>query len=161
MDFDKSMLKAGDCLLYWEKGLVDWLISVKTGGWCAHIEIYDGNGMSVASRNGIGVNRYALRLGGLIAVRRPKTCFDWQGGEKWFGGAARGQGYDFKGLLCFYLAVKQGSPNKMFCSEFALRRYRHSSFQPFNPDQDADRTSPFDFWKCGNMETIWQSKHNV
>ena len=170
MDFSRDILKAGDALLYYgdallnatdgsqHAGFVDWAIGVKTGGLCAHIELYDGGGQSVASRNGIGVNYYPLRLTGLIAVRRPKTAFDWQQGKNWFNSMAKGEKYDFKGLLCFWLAVRQGSKDRMFCSEFALRRYRASSFQPFNPDQDADRTSPFDFWKCGNMETVWQKK---
>lgn len=168
MDFDQSILKAGDALLYYGEspvsapknpaGFVDWAIGVKTGGRISHIELYDYPGMSVASRNGIGVNRYAMRLNGLVAVRRPFRAFDWQIGERWFNDDARGQEYDFKGLLCFWLAVRQGSPHRMFCSEFALRRYRHSGFEPFNPNQDADRTSPFDFWKCGTMETIWQKK---
>ena len=167
--FDQSIIEPGDSLLYYGEsgpnhfgkqhaGIVDWMIAVKTSYWIAHIEIYTGSGMSVASRNGIGVNRYPLRLGGLMAVRRPRQGIDLFSAEKWFVGSARGQGYDFKGLLCFYLAVKRGSPTKMFCSEFALRWYRHAGFQPFNPDVDADRTGPCEFWKTGMMSTVWQ-KH--
>ena len=157
MSFDPSILQPGDTLLYFDGGsMVDWLIAVKTGGKVAHIELYAGEGMAQASRNGIGVNCYALRLEGLVCVRRPIGGIDWAGGEVWFNQVARFQKYDFKGLLCFYLAVKQGSPKKMFCSEFALRRKRASSFQPFNPDQDADATSPLDFWKTGREETVWQ-----
>ena len=155
--FDTSILQSGDALLYYDpRSIVDRIIAIKTGGRISHIELWDGSGMSVASRNGIGVNRYHWRLDGLVAVRRPFGHIDWAAGQKWFLDDARGQKYDFKGLLCFYLAVKQGSPHKMFCSEFALCRYRHSVFQPFNPDQDADRTSPWDFWKARSMETIWQ-----
>lgn len=153
---DPTILRPGDTLLYFDAhSPVDWFIAVKTGGKVAHIELFAGEGMTEASRNGLGVNRYSLRLDGLVCVRRPKVGIDWAAGESWFNNVARGQDYDFKGLLCFYLAVKQGSPDKMFCSEFALRRKRMSSFQPFNPDQDADDTSPLDFWKCGTEETIW------
>ncbi len=161
MKFDPSLLKEGDAMLFYEPTLLDTLIAVKTSFWCAHIEIYDGDGQSVASRNGIGVNRYPVRLNGLIAVRRPKTCIDWQMGQEWFEKHARWQKYDFKGLMCFYLAVKQGSPHRMFCSEFALRRYRASCFQPFNPNQDADRTSPGLFWSSGTFESIWESGATV
>jgi len=157
-DFDTTLLKEGDALLYWEPTLVDWLISIKTGYWIAHIEIYAGRGTSVASRNGIGVNRYALRLGGLMSVRRPQGILDLETAEKRFQSDWRGQGYDFKGLLCFYLAVKHGSAKKMFCSEFALRFYRAASIQPFNPDMDADRTAPCEFWKTHEFDTIWQKK---
>ena len=170
MNFDRDMLRVGDALLYYgsadpripsrdqNAGFIDLAIATKTSGRVSHIELYAGDGISQASRNGIGVNRYALRLPGLVAVRRPKVIFDWGIGEHWFDSSARGQKYDFLGLMCFYLAVKRGSPDRMFCSEFALRRYRHSNFQPFNPDHDSDRTSPFDFWKCGNMDTVWQKK---
>ena len=157
--FNKSLLQAGDALLYFENdSLLDWAIAIKTGGRIAHIEIYAGGGISEASRNGIGVNRYALRLERLACVRRPDGwLFDFEQGSKWFDETARGQKYDFKGLLCFYLAVKRGDKDRMFCSEFALRRYRHCGFQPFNPDQDADRTAPYDFWKSGKFETFWKS----
>jgi hypothetical protein len=161
MTFDKSILRPGDTLLYYERSLVDWIIGVKTSGRVGHIEIYTGEGMSVASRNGIGVNRYALRLDGLVAVRRPFPHVNLTAAENWFERSARGQGYDFLGLLSFWLAVKRGSPDRMFCSEFALRFYRKAFFQPFNPDQDADRTSPFDFWKCGTFETVLQKDTKI
>ncbi|MDE2098684.1 MAG: hypothetical protein KGL39_15630 [Patescibacteria group bacterium] len=155
MPVDPAILRPGDTLLYFENSTVDWLIAVKTGGKIAHIEIYAGDGMSEASRNEIGVNRYPLRQSGLVCVRRPLAPINWQLGEIWFNKVARGQKYDFKGLLCFYLAVQQGSRDRMFCSEFALRRKRMSGFEPFNPQQDADKTSPLDFWKCGTETTIW------
>lgn len=164
--FDKSILEVGDALLYYGQSpvvspqrradFVDWSIAVKTGYWLSHIEIYDGEGMSVASRNGIGVNRYPLRLDGLVLVRRPVGIIDRETAEKWFQREARGQKYDFKGLLCFWLAVRQGSHAKMFCSEFALRWYRKAQIQPLNPDVDADRTAPCEFYKTANFATIWQ-----
>ena len=157
-NFDQSILLPGDALLYFDGSLIDRLIAFKTSGRIGHIEIYDGNGFSVASRNRIGINRYHWRADGLVCVRRPTERIDWQKGERWFQDDARGEGYDFKGLLCFYLAAKHGSRRKMFCSEFALRRYRHSDFQPFNPEQDSDRTSPWDFWKSAAMETIWMKE---
>ena len=162
MIFDKSILQPGDALLYYDnRSLVDWIIGVKTSGRVGHIEIYTGQGMLVASRNGIGVNRYALRLDGLVVARRPLVMLHPESAESWFIGHARGQKYDFLGLLCFWLAVKRGSPDRMFCSEFALRFYRRAFCQPFNPDQDADRTSPFDFWKCGTFETVWQKDTKI
>ena len=86
-------------------------------------------------------------------MRRPRTHVDLWAAEQWFRDV-RGEGYDFKGLLCFWLAVREGSRRKMFCSEFALRWYRHATVQPFNPAQDADRTSPRDFWLTNEFETI-------
>lgn len=135
--------------------VVDWSIAVKTGYWIAHCEIYDGEGMSVASRNGIGVNRYPLRTDGLVCVRRPIGVIDREASEKWFSDEARGQKYDFKGLMCFYLAVNHGSAHKMFCSEFALRWYRKACIQPLNTEIDADRTAPCEFWKTPAFFTVW------
>lgn len=169
MTFDRAILKPGDALLYYgdapdfepgtHAGFVDWSIAVKTGYWIVHIEIYRGAGVSLASRNGIGVNQYPLRTNGLVLVRRPESRLNLETAEAWFQNTARGQKYDFKGLLCFYLAVRQGSRNKMFCSEFALRWYRKASFEPFNPEVDADRTAPCEFWKCARFDTVWEKEN--
>jgi hypothetical protein len=157
MDLDYSSLQPGDVLLYFDRrSVVDWAIALKTYTRLSHIEIYTGNGMSVASRNGIGVNRYPLRKADLVCVRRCLGPLDLQFAEYWFTTTARGQKYDFKGLLCFTLAVQQGSPDKMFCSEFALRWLRKANVQPFNPDQDADKTPPSLFWVTRQLETVWE-----
>lgn len=158
MKFDQSILQHGDCLLYFEwQSLVDWAIAIKTGYRIAHCEVYAGRGMSFASRNGIGVNRYRFRPDGLVCVRRPIRAFDFDAGEKWFD-RMRGQKYDFLGLLCFYLAVKRGSKDRMFCSEFALRLYRSMQFNPVNPNIDADRMPPCLFWEIQELETVWEKK---
>ena len=151
----KQSLKKGDVLLYFDRAsLMDWAIAIKTFTCIAHIEIYTGTGMSVASRNGVGVNRYPLRMDGLVCVRRPAQYFDFEAAEKWFE-TVRGQDYDWKGLLCFTLAVKQGSKDKMYCSEFGLRWCRAGSYQPFNPALDADCTPPSYFWASKEFFTVW------
>lgn len=164
-DFHPDILRKGDCLLYYgdtpigqqpkNAGFVDWAIAVKTGYWISHCEIYWGANLSVASRNVIGVNRYPLRLNGLACVRRPQGYLDLELAEKWFQNGVRGQKYDFKGLMCFYLAVRHGSARRMFCSEFALRWYRHAGFLPLSPAVDADRTAPCEFWKSPAFDTAW------
>ncbi len=159
-DFDISILRKGDCLLYGPSDLFGWLTAIKT--WCkqaVHVEIYDGNCMSLASRNGIGVNRYSFRERGLTAVRRPKIWIHSATpalDERWFDKLARGQAYDWLGILCFTLAVKQGAIDKMFCSEYATRQYRIWNFEPFNPDADSDMIAPSEFWQAGTFETIWK-----
>ena len=158
MTLDATNLLPGDVLLYFDsRSLVDWVIAFKTWNRIAHIEIYTGHGMSVASRNGIGVNRYPLRTEGLVCVRRSGAPLDMASADRWFQ-FSRDEKYDFKGLLCFYLAVKQGSMKKMFCSEFALRWCRHAGLEPFNPAQDADKTPPSYFWVTPAFETVWPSK---
>ena len=157
MKFSLDMVEKGDALLYMQRtSFVDQCIAVKTGFRFGHIEIYWGAGMSMASRNGIGVNRYQFRPDDLVCVRRANGPLDYAYSEEWFVRRARGQKYDFLGLLCFWLAVKRGSPDRMFCSEFALRWYRMAGFQPFNEEMDADRTAPSEFWKAASFHTVWQ-----
>lgn len=165
MKFDIKSLQAGDSCLYYgytlpdvagnHAGFVDWGIAVKTGYWFSHVELYAGAGLSFASRNGIGVNRYQFRYEGLVCVRRPLALLDLATANEWFANTARGQKYDFKGLMCFYLAVREGSPRKMFCSEFELRYYRKASFQPVHCEVDADRTPPAMSWISDAFSTVW------
>ncbi len=156
LPFYKSVLIPGDCLLYFSHSLVDWAIALKSWTKTAHVEIYSGQGLSVASRNGIGVNKYPLRVSGICAVRRPVGKIDLDSANAWFEASARWQKYDWKGLLCFTLAVKQGAADKMFCSEFATRYYRHAAMQAFDPDWDADRVPPSFFLVSPLFETVWQ-----
>lgn len=156
LPFNKSLLRAGDTMLYFSRSAVDWAIALKTWTRVAHVEIYDGEGMSVASRNGLGVNRYPVRWLDLAAVRRPKFNPDLVSAERWFSLTARGQKYDWLGLLCFTLAVRQGSPDRMFCSEFWTRWMRKAGCEPFNPAWDADRTPPAFCYVSGALETIWE-----
>lgn len=148
------ILQPGDCLIYTGSDLIDWAIRIKTWSRACHVELYAGEGTSLASRNGIGVNRYAYRREGLIRVLRPKPPFDFPRMQAWFE-TVRGQKYDWLGLLCFTLAVKQGSPDKMFCSEFLTRVYRAGGFEPFQPDADADHIAPSEFMVANPFDEIY------
>jgi len=161
MNFDASILKPGDVLLYFTHDFIDDVIAEKTGKPVGHIEVYAGDGKSMASRNGIGVNVYPLRLDGLICVRRPDGELDFATGMDWFNTVANGQGYDFEGLLTFACITTHGHEGQMFCSEFALNFFRACGFQPFNSDQPSYETSPRDFWICGRLETIWSSNQEL
>lgn len=138
------ILQPGDHLLYGGSSWIDIGIKIKTWGPCAHCECYIGNGESVASRNGIGVNVYPLRVMDLLYVLRPNKPFDLKAAMVWFE-TVRGEKYDWKGLLCFWLAVKQGSQKKMFCSETLTRFGRAGGLLAFNPRYDADRVAPNTF----------------
>lgn len=163
---DPSKLIAGDCLLYkrtpfrrsplgWFFGLV---INVKTWSRFSHVEVYDGDGKSLASRDGKGVGRYKLRMEELAEVRRPTALnFCHETGSRWFN-SVEGQKYDWLGLLCFTLAVRQGARDKMFCSEFATRFYRKSGLELFNPDDDADKIAPAQMHQTPTLTTVWSEK---
>lgn len=161
---DKSKLLPGDCLLYgrtpFRRSPLGWffgiVINIKTASRFTHVEIYDGDGRSLASRDGKGVGRYPLRLEELAEVRRPTALdFSHELGSRWFQ-TVEGQKYDWKGLLVFTLAVKQGAADRMFCSEFATRFYRKSGLELFNPDDDADKIAPAQLHQTPKLATFWK-----
>lgn len=151
-------LQIGDHLLYGPHNLFGYVTCIKTWSSVCHIEIYAGGGKSYASRDGIGVNEYPLRVLQLKYVLRPNSHFFFLDGKMWFHTYAKGQQYDWKGLLCFTLAVKQGDPNKMFCSEFAKRFDKHMLLKSFNDKWDADKTAPADFLKSPAFDWIYCAK---
>jgi uncharacterized protein YycO len=153
--FDAAILNPGDMLLYFEDDPVDFLIAVKTGKRIGHVEVYAGNGTTMASRNGIGVSVYPLRTSGVVCVRKPLGVFDFTAGLAWFNASAKGQPYDWKGLATFTSLVNEGEEGKMFCSEFAVNFYRACGYNPCNPSQPAYETSPRDLWVLGTFETKW------
>lgn len=121
---DYGRLAPGDVLLYGGIGWVNRLIQLKTWSRYSHVEIYDGHGWSLASRNGIGVGRFPLRTEGLLTVLRLRVAFDMDALRDWHE-TVDGQPYDWWGLLAFTSAKRQGRENwKMFCSEYAARGLR-------------------------------------
>ncbi|MEZ5421122.1 MAG: hypothetical protein R2708_27810 [Vicinamibacterales bacterium] len=124
MPLSLERLAPGDCLLYGGRGFFNRVIQVKTWSRYSHVEIYDGDGWSLASRNGIGVARYPVRTDDLLTVLRLRTPFEMAGIRAYFR-ESDGQGYDWWGLLAFTSARWQGRDNgKQFCSEAAARAYR-------------------------------------
>lgn len=142
----------GDCLLYRGTGFYSWLIAIKTWHDVSHVEVFVGRDKtgalsSVASRNGIGVGQYPLRLDGLIAVLRPTAPFNLADAMKAFHAKYEGQKYDWLGLLRFAWrskVVPDCDDNRQFCSEFATRFYRAGGLDPFN-NEDADAIAPATF----------------
>lgn len=155
-----SDLRPGDCLLYYPTGLFGWLIALKTWNRVSHVEVYAGNGKSVASRDGRGVSLYPFRSAELCRVLRPVGDFDISKAIEWFIIHADGQSYDWKGILVFTLAVHEGARDKMFCSEFATRFYRAGGFHPFAEDYDADHIAPAQFLQSPKFQTVWLKPTN-
>ncbi len=134
-------LLPGDCLLYNTPGdFVDWCIRMKTWSVAAHCECYIGEGRSVASRNGIGVDRYPARFAGLIAVLRPVAPFRLDTALSYFFRVQK-QKYDFAGLMCFFLAAKRGSKDRQFCSEFLTNFYRAGGLHPVHRSWSSDKVA--------------------
>lgn len=163
--FDPAMLKPGDCLLYtrtpWRASKLGWffgmVINIKTWSRFSHVEIYKGGGYSMASRDGIGVDLFPLRVEQLAKVRRPGPAYSHSEAKAWFE-TVKGQKYDWLGLLCFTLAVKQGAQDKMFCSEYGVRHYRRGGLAVINPKIDADKASPAQLDMTTELEDVWEAE---
>lgn len=155
MSFDPLILQSGDVLLYRPSSLFGHIITVKTWSRVSHVEIYIGQDQAVGSREKTGVRIYPLRTDDLGFVLRSKPVLDQDTAMLWFFAKANGQKYDYLGLLCFTLAVAQGSPRKQFCSEFATRFLRHGGVSVVANHWDADKVAPGTFLMSPMMEIVW------
>lgn len=147
-------LRVGDLLLYRPSTLFGWVIAVKTWARFSHVEVYIGNDHVFAART-TGVNRYNLRTDHLGAVLRPFCSPDMDRASAWFYSVAQGQKYDYLGLLCFTLAVRQGDPKKMFCSECVTRLFRNGGIDLVARHWDADRVAPANLLMIPLLELVW------
>lgn len=155
---DPSTLKAGEILLYRDASFVDFIIT-RTGP-AGHVEIYEGNGKSLASRNGLGVSRYDLRMDGLIAVLECPTL-DMAKFTAWFE-TVNGEGYSWGGLLGFGEGETTGQPNQMFCSQFIAEGCKRAGSPVINKDYPSGLVTPSDFlkspaviWKWADTSKMW------
>ena len=156
MDLDLDILLPGDCLLYRPSSIFGRLIALKTWSQISHVEVFIGNKLNAASRDGIGVDLYDLRVDKLGYILRPNKSFNIHKSLDWFYKEAKGQEYDWKGILIFTLAVKQGNNQKMFCSEFATRFYRKGGLKIFSDNYNADRVAPSNFLLSPCFDMIYK-----
>jgi hypothetical protein len=150
-------LKPGDALLYSSEDPVDWVFEHVTGGPVAHIEGYLGDNESVASRNGRGVGKYALRMDGLAAVLRPNQAFNFTNAMTWFE-TVNGDDYDWQDLLPdFFTDGLQVTANRLFCSAFMTLWYAEGGFAAISPNWPANKVDPVDFLKTPALEHILET----
>lgn len=136
-----DLIQPGDCLLYKPSGFFGKLIALKTWHSIAHTEVYHGDGMSVASRDGVGVGLYAFRVSGLAYVLRPIPKLDLKAADVWFE-TVKGQPYGWIDLANF---LGWGTDGKgMVCSPFATDYYRAAGVDPFNCEPSI-KIAPFEF----------------
>ncbi len=155
-------LQRGDCLLYKPKGFFGAIIKFKSWHDVAHVEIYVGEGKSVASRDGIGVGTFPWRDTDIAYILRPSYELDWIGFWRWFK-TVDGQGYDWIGLLRFgwFKSIGAGDNKKMFCSEFAARAYRAMGAHVFGDYEDCDAIAPAQFICSPNLILVATAKDLV
>jgi hypothetical protein len=153
--FNPGILKPGDKILYRPADLFDWVVAVKTWAKVSHIEIYAGNGRSVASRNGKGVGLYDLRETRVAAVLRSAPTFDLDKALCWFRNHALGDRYGWRTLLNFVLLSSNPVPGHQVCSEFAANFDRAGGAADFPAWWPACRTAPAQFLATRSLGLIW------
>lgn len=121
-------LAPGDVLLYSGRGPFSLGIRLVTASRYTHVEMFDGDGASWASRDRIGVGRYPLRTDGLALALRihPAVPFDLEGARA-FWQAADGEPYDWPGLAVSrlpFLQNRTSDERAQFCSEAMTRALR-------------------------------------
>jgi len=146
-------LQTGDILLY-GGGFIGRLIQLRTWSDVSHVEIYIGEGRSVASRSD-GPRICPLRILGLRRVVRPVASFDLTGGMAWFCSVADKLPYGYTDLLRFYLI---NIPTKgLICSEFADLFFQKCGLPFFNLNYPEGAVCPRDFELLSPLlaEQIW------
>ncbi len=148
-------LRSGDVLLYRGSSIFSLLIGLKT--WhlrTSHVEVYIGDGLSVASRDGHGVGKYPLRTKGLQYVLRPLD-FQKAAALDWFYREANGKPYGWLDLLNFF-----GIPvnaKGLVCSPFAAKFLREGAIPVFGREH-INRIAPCSFLLTDLLEMVWDAK---
>ncbi len=149
-------LIAGDVLLYRGTGIFSILIGFWTWHWrCSHVEVFIGDGHSVAARDGQGVGRYPLRMKGLQYVLSPRAPLDLDAALFWFERDAKGRRYGWLDLLAFF-----GIPinaDGLVCSPFAAKFLREGGLAIFNHEH-INTIAPFTFLLSELLERVWDAK---
>lgn len=117
--------------------------------------------MSLASRNGIGVNRYPFRPEQLAAVLRPKKPIDMEAVTKWFeqpfnsitGDGVRGRPYGWFDLLRFY-NIKIATSG-WICSQTVAYLCIKGGLDVFASGYYAGTIDPGDFFLSPALEWKW------
>lgn len=137
----KLYLKPGDTLLYRPSGKFGWIIAVKTWHAISHVEVYDGSLQSLASRDGLGVDRYPLRLNDLAYVLRPRVPLNLSKGRAYFD-SLKGTPYGWWDLADFVNLPVDGKG--IVCSPFVAGFYRAAGWNVF-PTDPVNKIAPFQF----------------
>jgi hypothetical protein len=144
-------LQPGDIMLYhppvyqwkkfWNINIFSKAIAIKTWHNISHVEIYDGNNMSWASRDGKGFDHYPVRTTELAYVLRPLRKLNLAVGRSW-ATSMIGTPYGWLDLLNFVGAPvdKKG----IVCSPAAAGYLRACGWNVF-PMDPINKIAPFQF----------------
>lgn len=146
-------LLPGDVLLYNSKGLYGRIIAIKTWHKITHVECYLGLGLSAASRNGQGVNIYALREHDLVKIWRPLVPFD-AAKAMCYAAGRKGEPYGWMDLWAFVGFAHDGKG--VICSTFVAELQRNQGIDAFN-GEPACQIAPFE-WLLSSLGVIYEVK---
>lgn len=149
-------LRPGDLLLYGGGSLTAWCIQLRTWSDVDHVEIYQDNGRTLASRaQGVGI--YPLRVLELRRVIRPVAPFDFQAGIKWLPSVIH-RSYGYLDLARFYLINIR--TKGLICSEFVDLFFRACGLPLFNTEYPEGAVCPRDFETLSPLlaKQIWSWK---
>lgn len=156
--FFLKILRPGDVLLYNGDGFFSWIIRKASNGNITHVEVYAGEGKSFASRDGLGVNTYPLRLDNLVVVLRPKK-FNLQKAEAYHK-TRIGAKYDWFGLVRSFVGNKwKKNDAKAWCSEYVDEVMRAGGVNSFPRDNFSTSISPWDFWQSLAYSRFYVDKY--
>lgn len=133
--------KAGDILLYRPKGIFGRIIQIKTWHRISHVEIYAGQRLSYASRDGVGVDVYPYRLTELAYVLRPVPKLDLVKMQA-YAVSMKGTPYGWADLLDF--ADLDVDRKGIICSAYATELLRAGGWNVF-PADPSRKIAPFQF----------------
>lgn len=156
--FFERILLPGDVLIFSRPGLFGWITRHATNGPATHCETYVGGLKTIASRDGVGVATYDLKLDGLYVVLRPKNTPNIPAMLAWQK-TVDGAKYDWFGLLRSFVANKWAkSDNKWWCSEHTCEAQRQAGIEPFSDPvaTPSDSIAPSDFLQSGAYLTLWK-----
>lgn len=137
-----AQLQPGDVLLYRPVGIYGLVIWAKTWHPIAHVEVYVGDGRSVASRDGLGTGVYPLRLSELAVVCRPHVPIDVAGALARFEKKPH-RPYGWLDLAQFIgIDVNSGG---IVCSPCADEFLRDAGLTNLLNGEPAAKVAPFEF----------------
>jgi len=136
------LLRPGDVLLYRPVGVFGLLIWLKSWHPIAHVEVFAGNGESLASRDGQGTAVYPVRLTELAVICRPRGPVDMGTARARF--EAKGhRPYGWMDLLQF-VGLDVDAPG-IVCSPCATEVMRDAGLTRLFNGEPAPKIAPFQF----------------
>lgn len=135
-------LQPGDILLYGGGIFPGAVIRFRTWSDVEHVEVYAGNGRSLASRSE-GPREYPLRIMGLRRVIRPVAPFKFANGRAWFDAVASKLPYGYFDLAEFYKIDIH--TRGLICSQFVDLFFQNCGLPLFNLNYPAGAVCPRDY----------------